>query len=127
MKRRTGNATGVDPAYADVQLLMTEEEWLTWAVPEYERFQASNPDKSPCVSRRGDKGHYELGNVEIISTDENRRRQKAVLLLRPDNTKLCSNCREVKNASAFNRNRRRPDGLDHRCRVCVRLKRKPSN
>jgi len=127
MKQRCGNANGKNPGYTDVKLLMTEEEWLTWAVPKFEGFQADHPAKSPCVSRLEDMGHYELNNIEIISTDENRRRQKAVLLLRPNNTKLCSNCRVPKAGDAFNRNRRRPDGLDHRCRECVRLKRKPSN
>lgn len=118
MKRRAGNATGVEPAYANVQLLITKDVWLAWAIPEYERFQANHPDMSPCVSRFEDTGHYELDNIEIISVAENRARQKAILLLKPDGTKLCSMCREIKNGAMFAKSRRRPDGLSHQCRRC---------
>lgn len=75
MKQRCGNANGRNPAYNGVELRMTEEEWLEWSIPLYEEFQRENADTSPSVSRIADSGHYELGNLEIMSVAENRRRQ----------------------------------------------------
>lgn len=123
MERRCENSNGKCPSYADVKLLMSLDEWLEWAIPRYESFIEATPDKSPCVSRYKDSGHYEIGNIEIISTEENRERQKAILLLQEDNSKLCSRCREVKLGGDFSKNKTRPDGLAHWCKECVRLNR----
>jgi len=99
---------------------MTMEDFLQWALPLYTSFIEKNPDKSPSVARKGDKGHYELGNIEIISMEENRSRQEAKLLLKPDGTKLCSRCEEVKIAEGnFSKNKSRPDGLCHWCKPCM--------
>ncbi len=75
MMIRCRNKNGKNPAYENVRVKMTLNEWLNWAIPEYEKFQLSYPDLKPAASRKKDKGHYEIGNVEIISTVENKRRQ----------------------------------------------------
>ena len=75
MQQRCLNANGKSQSYADVELRMSLDEFVKWALPHYERFIAEHPDESPCVSRHGDKGHYEIGNIDIISMSENRRRQ----------------------------------------------------
>lgn len=76
MKRRCGNANGKNPAYAGVELRMTMDEWLAWAVPEYGRFNQDHPNESPNASRRGDAGHYEIGNIEVIPRKDNLAEQK---------------------------------------------------
>jgi len=76
MKARCKNANGRCPSYANVELKMSEAVWLEWALPLYEAFITNYPDESPCVSRLGDTGHYEIANIEIISVKENRKRQK---------------------------------------------------
>jgi len=88
MRQRCGNANGRSPAYAGVELRMSEEEWLGWAVTLYEKFQRENESASPCVSRKGDSGHYVLGNLEIVSVEENRRRQARAARI----TLLCFTC-----------------------------------
>lgn len=76
MLARCGNVNGKNPAYSNVELRMTKEEWLEWAVPQYEKFVKDFPDQSPNVSRFGDSGHYEIGNLEIICQLENVKKQK---------------------------------------------------
>ena len=76
MTRRCGNKDQNNPTYKDVYLLMTKEEFLTWAIPKYEWFIYNNPNEVPVVARKGDRGHYKLANIEIISQRENGRRQK---------------------------------------------------
>jgi len=120
MIARCENANGKNPAYTNVKLRMTLDEFLAWAVPRYEAFIAEHPDESPVCARSGDSGDYEIGNIEIVSFAENRRRQEAVLLLRPDGTKMCGRCRKIMDAiSNFSKNRQRPDGFQCWCKDCV--------
>ena len=77
MLARCRNANGKNPSYANVELRMTLAEWLAWAVPEYERFLSTVHDLTPCAARKGDVGHYEIGNVEIISQVQNRAQQRS--------------------------------------------------
>lgn len=119
MIARCENANGKNPAYANVRLEMSLHEFLSWAIPRYERFSVEHPNESPCVARFKDSGHYEIGNIEIITFGENRRRQASILLIRDDGTKLCGKCRKLKTAvENFGKNRWRPDGLNHWCKQC---------
>ena len=80
MQIRCLNANGKSPSYSNVELKMSLEEWLDWSIPLYEDFIASHPGVTPSVGRKGDKGHCEIGNLEIVSAYSNRlqaaRRQK---------------------------------------------------
>ena len=121
MIARCENANGKNPAYANVKLRMSLDEFLAWAVPRYEAFVAEYPNERPVCARRGDLGDYEIGNIEIISWAENRKRQKTLLQLREDGTKMCGRCRKILIAVAnFRKNRWRPDGFGHWCRECCK-------
>lgn len=93
---------------------MSLNEFLAWAVPEYERFAESNPNETPCVARFGDKGHYEIGNIEIISVAENNARQQHIAPARNTHGTLssyrycrCDRCREAMNRYYRERKRER--------------------
>lgn len=123
MKRRCvgGKAHDQHPAYADVNLRMTLEEWLEWAVPRYEKFIKEYPDTSPAAARKGDLGDYQIGNIEIISHSQNALDKKTLLHIRPDGTKMCCRCRVTKPLSDFSKNKWRKNGLNHNCRSCCSL------
>lgn len=122
MIARCENANGKNPAYANVKLRMALDEFVAWAVPRYEAFVAEHPDDSPVCSRRGDVGDYEIGNIEIVSFAENRKRQQAPFQLREDGTKMCARCGRVLEAEEnFHKNRWRPDGFAHWCKRCKAL------
>jgi len=122
MRRRCMNASGLEPAYAAVELRMSLEEWLAWAVPRYEEFERANPGVMPNVSRYGDLGHYEISNLRILTAGQNREEMTAhcgvLLFLRSDGTKMCGMCRKIKSASEFHKNSRRRDGLHAECKSC---------
>lgn len=122
MLARCGNANGKNPSYSGVELRMTREEWLEWAIPRYDRFNQLYPNLSPNVSRFGDSGHYEIGNLKIVPLVVNRADQKRDTKhrLRGDGTKLCGGCQEIKAASEFYRKSRNPDKLDVRCKCCAK-------
>ena len=117
MLRRCLNRCGDDPSYANVELKMTLEEWLEWSLPRYEEFQREFPDKTPNAARYGDEGHYELGNIHIVSHEENcaETRKHGV---RPDGTKWCSGCKDYLPVGEFYKNKHRWDGIASNCKKC---------
>jgi len=74
--QRVHNKNGKNPSYAQVELRMTQEEFMAWAVPKYKTWDKDNPGKTPSINRIDPFGHYELKNLEIISLDENIRKPK---------------------------------------------------
>lgn len=90
MKIRCLNANGKNPAYANVELRMTMEEWLEWALPKYESLLKDNDQITLNASRFGDQGHYEIGNIEIITQDKNRKNMKTHVEMIP---LICPYCK----------------------------------
>ena len=134
MQARCLNKNGRNPSYAKVELRMTRAQWLKWAVPQYKKWLAEHPNETPNAARIGDKGHYELGNVRIISQRENCYEQSGRFISRvmPDGTKRCSGCKLPRPVDMFSKNKTRWDGLSSHCKECVsgyakkrRLKRGP--
>ncbi len=117
MLARCENKDGKNPSYADVELRMTFEEWLDWSVPKYEAFILINPSQSPSVSRFGDKGHYEIGNLEIISFIENRKRQRSKFSI-VDGKKSCGRCGQTLAIEAFYKNKTNANGVSSWCKKC---------
>ena len=121
MLKRCLNKDGKNPSYANVELKMTWEEWLQWAVPEYEKFQRDNPGVTPNAARIGDAGHYELGNIRIISQTQNCEEQagKYINAVQENGTKRCSSCKTPRPVEMFSKNKSRWDGLASDCKDCV--------
>lgn len=147
MQQRCLNANGKSPTYAKVELRMTKEQFIAWALPLYAEFIKKRPGESPCTARFGDKGHYEIGNVKVISMDENRK--EAVRPAPAKNTHgtlssyrycRCELCKEAwrKHGEQYRRSRgikpRKPVGPTHgtrnaytyhkcRCKACMKANR----
>lgn len=121
MNRRCLNRDGDNPAYARIELRIGKAEFIAWALPYYEQIIAAG--KIPTVSRIGDKGHYEIGNIEIIPKDEHRRLEALIRKsrTRPEpGKKVCPKCRVTKECSEFSHNRSSMDGRNCWCKLCVR-------
>lgn len=126
MIRRCHGGSASEDAYQNVEVRMTKSEWLAWAIPQYTAFMLANPDVVPHAARKGDLGHYEVGNIDIISARENMLSQsdRFKLTLNPDGTKICQRCRHVLTAGDFHKNASRPDGLGTDCKACVYIYRR---
>lgn len=73
MNRRAENRDGDHPSYKNVRVLMSQQEFLSWAVPAIRDFCRSNPDCVPSIDRINPDGNYAFGNIRIISYLENSR------------------------------------------------------
>lgn len=122
MTKRALNRNGKSPTYANVELRITEEEWLTWALPKYEECIREYPEESPNVARFGDMGHYEIGNIDIVPYSKNRAEQTARSnsLAKPDGSKKCSSCKAMLTIGDFYASKRMLDGLQKNCKICCR-------
>ena len=57
--------------YKSVEVRMSKNEWLEFAIPAIIEFLKNNPSGKPSVHRFNDLGHYEIGNIQIIDKKEN--------------------------------------------------------
>lgn len=71
IQSRANNKDGRNPSYSDIQLKMTKEEFLSWAIPQYEEWAKHHPEETPSINRIDPYGHYELSNIQIISLKDN--------------------------------------------------------
>jgi hypothetical protein len=79
--QRAENHNGVSPEYANVKLLMTRSEFMTWAVPQYEEFMKHNPDVMPSIDRIDSSDHYRMGNLRVVSISDNAKGSSPVKLM----------------------------------------------
>lgn len=59
------------PWYRNVEIRMTKREFLDWATPLYEKWQREHPGVRASVDRIDSTGHYEIGNIQLISQRHN--------------------------------------------------------
>jgi hypothetical protein len=116
---RAGNADGQHPAYALVEVQMTREEFIAWAKPRIAAWWKANPGVTPSVDRKKNAGHYELGNLRIISLSANSRLQATHKNVHaPRGKAWCAFCRDYFPRKNFYKNRNAPHGLQFCCKKC---------
>lgn len=94
--------------YRGVEVRMTRAEFMAWAVPAYTAWMEAHPGQSPSLDRVDETGHYEVGNLQLLTIPENTAKtRKAVNHAAPPGTKFCGRCREYKPFADF---RKAPDG-----------------
>lgn len=118
--------------YASVEVRMTREEFMAWAVPAYEEWFRDRPGVTPSVDRIDSKGHYEPGNIRLLPVQDNRRRSsKFINDFAPEGTKWCPSCTGFLPFASFYQTNRRTYhrlGLSAYCRKCANRRQKtPAN
>jgi hypothetical protein len=121
---RTRNRNGLNPTYARIRVGMTRAEFLGWALPAFREWMAAHPGERPSVDRVDGHGHYELGNLRILSVQQNRRLR---LCDRngdaPAGMSWCGACKRYLPVDAFNICRKSITGRAHTCKACRRVRR----
>jgi hypothetical protein len=108
------------PAYAHVEIRVTRAVFLRWAVPAYTRWMTAHPGRTPSLDRKDPDGHYEIGNLRIISRSENCRLARNHRNVHaPAGLAWCGGkCKAYLPRAKFQRCSTHYNGLQKRCRDC---------
>jgi hypothetical protein len=119
IKYRVRNPYGKNKTYVGVELRMTRDEFMTWAVPAYTAWVTDgNLIESASVDRKED-GHYAIGNLQIISRVENAKKQKRNKNVHaPAGHAWCPSCVQYKLKCEFYTDKASWNGVSCRCRQC---------
>lgn len=115
-------------AYSHVEVRMTRDEFLAWAIPEYESWFARHPGVTPSVDRVVASGHYEVSNLQILSVGANRyKNSRHRNLFAPPDTHWCCRCQGYVTDSDFDTapawvTVNNPRGLCDYCKPCRRAR-----
>lgn len=101
-------------SYKDIKVRITRGEFLDWVIPLLESWNWSNG--IPSVDRINSKGHYELGNMQIIPWSENSVKDSKNNRA-PRGTRWCNKCGKYIAVSLFGPNKAQPSGLAIYCRI----------
>lgn len=118
--KRTWNTinarAGKQRSYEHVEVRMTREEFLEWAIPQYRSWESK---ETPSLDRIDPSGHYEIGNLRVISRRINQSTQRTAKNWRAaKGTAWCSSCKKYLPTENFWRCAPRPNGLQSRCKPC---------
>lgn len=106
-------------AYAHVEVRMTRDEFLAWAIPAYIEWMGAN-DGTPSVDRIDPNGHYEIKNIRILERGENCRiSRRHPNVSAPDGKAWCGTCKTYLPSDNFYHCARTFNGLQGRCKSCL--------
>lgn len=105
--------------YAHVEVRITRPEFMVWATAAFDKWFTEFPDIRPSVDREDPDGHYELGNIQVISLSENcKRRRNNHAWRAPENKHWCGGCKDYLDKNKFEKNGHNATGLQDRCKTC---------
>ena len=113
--------SGKQRGYEHVQIRMTRQEFLDWALPKYEQWMKDRPDETPSLDRVDPNGHYEISNLRLLERGENSRLAKNHPNVHAkEGTAWCCRCEQYLDVSQFWRSKSNYNGLQGRCKDCQR-------
>lgn len=69
---RANNRDGRHPTYVNVDVRMTKNEFLEWAIPRYKEWIETHfAYEIPTIDRIDSTAHYEIMNIRILSKSDN--------------------------------------------------------
>lgn len=97
--------------YYGVELRVSRKEFIEWYMPlDFEGASVDRIDKN---------GHYELSNMQVISLEENIRKEK---VKESNGFCECYNCHKVKPINEFSKDKRRKNGHSTICLACDKVR-----
>lgn len=118
--RNIVSRAGIHPDYANVEVRVTRDEFMSWAVPLFEAWDSS---EKPSIDRIDFRGHYEFSNLQVVSWNENRIKDR-VNIRGPEGMQWCPDCQSYLSSESFYSNKAARTG---RCSYCKRHWRIRSN
>jgi hypothetical protein len=133
MRGRVTEGPRLKECYRGVQIRMTREQFMEWAVPAFTKWIEEHPGVKSSVDRIEAAGHYELGNIRIISLSQNSRdtrRTKNTEKTKTQGKLWCSGCQAYLSEDLFYKLKR--PGRSGRtntgyCKECDKAKKRVNN
>lgn len=111
------------PEYLGIEVRIEKDVFLAWAEQEFSKWYRDNPGVRPSVDREDPDGHYELGNIRVISLAENSRRKRDNHNVHaPEGKAWCARCLTYKDRAEFSICRRNQHGLQNHCKPCMAIR-----
>lgn len=108
-------------SYSHVEVNMTRDEYLEWAIPAYTEWMHRNPNETPSIDRIDPAKHYETGNLRIIERGENARlASNHPNVHAPEGKAWCHSCDQYLPKGSFWKCKTNFNGLQKRCIPCQR-------
>lgn len=116
---------GLGGPYAGVELRADRESFLKWATEAFAEW-ISRPDYDPddrrkraSVDRIDNFGHYEIGNMQLLTTSDNAKKRRNIRNLEaPEGQIWCWKCESYRPIDHFGENKSRHTGRSDVCMVC---------
>lgn len=106
-------------SYDGIEVRMTRDAFLAWAIPEYTLWMAKNPGATPSLDRIDPKKHYELGNLRLLTRGENARlASNHPNVHAPAGMAWCGTHAAYLPKESFQKDNSAFNGLQQRCRDC---------
>ena len=117
LRNRASNKDGKNPTYANIELRMTRQEFVSWVIPELESWCQTLPIQEVSLDRISNDGHYEIGNLQLLTkSDNSRKTRKNKNVVAPVGQAWCSMCKKYLTVDNFYKDRRTMNGLRHICK-----------
>jgi hypothetical protein len=99
---RAGGKYNYGRCYAGVEVKMTRDEFIAWAVPAYAAWFRDHPGVTPSLDRIDGARHYEVGNLQLLTRLQNTlKNAKQKNLHAPPGHRWCSGCQGFKPEGEF--------------------------
>ena len=119
--QRVENKNGRAPAYANIKLKLTKDQFLGWVIPELEKWCKTNKIEDVSLDRINTTKHYELGNLQLVTKGENSlKRAFCKNIHSPEGKAWCGKCKNYLSVDNFHKCKTRFNGLNARCKRCQR-------
>lgn len=119
LRRRAGARKGDRACYEQVEVRISREAFMAWAVPEIAQFFKDHPGLTPSVDRKEPSGHYEAGNLRIVDVNQNRlMTRKNKNLVAPPGKLWCGICKQYLAIESFSVDNQRRTKRNCFCKPC---------
>lgn len=121
MQSRAENKAGIYPTYQNVKLLLSRKKFISWVIPELENWQKIHGSlKEVSLDRINNDGHYEDGNLQLLTKVENSlKRDRNKNLVAPEGKAWCGGCKAYLPKDEFRKNAKQENGVQWNCKKCA--------
>lgn len=109
------------PTYRNVKVKISKQDFLEWALKELDKWVKDGYTvKVATLDRINSDGHYEKGNLQLLTKEENSKKKDCNKNLNaPEGFAWCGKCKAYFPKESFTKDKRNWHGLRTVCKQCT--------